>query len=65
MTVPKVTIQILSETGRQVTQKAVDLSGRTLSLTVPFDMTNQPAGMYFVRVITKEGSKIMKVVLIK
>ena len=60
---PKVTVQIFSETGVQVAQKTVNLTGRTASLTIPFDLSNKPAGLYFVKVLSGEGIQTQKIII--
>jgi cytochrome oxidase assembly protein ShyY1 len=63
MTVPKVRIEVQSTTGRTIATKSMDLSGKTASLSVPFDISNHASGMYFIRVITSEGIQTMKMLL--
>ncbi|WP_207495292.1 T9SS type A sorting domain-containing protein [Aridibaculum aurantiacum] len=63
LSVQKVTVQVLTQSGMLVEQKAVNLTGNTALLSVPFDLTRQPAGMYFVKVISADGVQTQKVVI--
>lgn len=58
----KASIQILNGNGKIVEQKSVSLS-KTASVLVKFNIRNQPAGMYYVKVIGADGVQTAKVIL--
>ena len=61
--VPKALIQILNENGKIVEQKSIGLTGKTASVTVKFNLANQPSGMYFIKMISEEGVRTAKVIV--
>lgn len=59
----KATIQIIHSNSSVVQEKTVNLTGKTATLTVPFNLTKEAAGMYFVKVISSEGVLTARVVV--
>jgi parallel beta-helix repeat protein len=57
------TIEILSASGKTVTKKALGSLGAVASSKVDFDLSNQPAGVYFIKVFGSDGVKTGKVVI--
>jgi hypothetical protein len=59
----KVSIQILTESGKLVTQRTISLNGRVGNLKEDFNLNNQATGIYLIKVITSKGVQIDKLVL--
>ncbi len=47
---PQVLVQVLNENGTVVEQQSTRLTGKTASLTLQFDISEHPAGVYFVKI---------------
>jgi hypothetical protein len=61
--VSQVSIQILSESGKVVVQKTINLN--VAGSKVDFNLINQAAGIYLVKLISPEGTQVVKVVVVK
>ncbi len=56
-------IEILNEGGKRVSSRQLNISGRTGSFVVRLSLKDQPAGVYYVKVVTTGGIQIAKVVV--
>jgi Secretion system C-terminal sorting domain len=59
----KVNIQVMNSYGRMVEQKTVGVVFKTGSMLVPFNLANQPAGIYLVKVESADGIQTAKIVI--
>lgn len=58
----KITVQIFTANGTLVSQKSTLQPANVSSKTFGFDLSNNPAGIYLVKIISSEGVKIGKIV---
>jgi hypothetical protein len=61
----QVSIQVLTESGRIVRQRVVKAPRYQAPLKENFDLSNEAAGVYFIKFITSEGVQVGKIVLMK
>jgi len=61
---PQVSVQILNESGKIVTQKTMSLNGTT-AIKLDFNLNNQPVGIFMIKVISSEGIQVGKVILLR
>ena len=61
--VPQASIQIISENGQVVAQKTINLN--VSGSKVDFNISNQAAGIYLVKLTSLEGTQVSKVVVVK
>jgi hypothetical protein len=57
-------IQILTESGMLVERKSLSMSGETANTKVDFNLSNQPSGIYFVKVTSANGIQMKKIVIV-
>jgi hypothetical protein len=61
----QVSIQILTESGKLVTQRTTKVNGTTAGFRQEFNITGQAPGVYVVKIISTEGVQVNKVVLVR
>jgi Secretion system C-terminal sorting domain len=59
----KVNIQIINSNGRMVEQKTIGVTAKAGTMLVPFNLNNQPAGIYLVKVESADGIQTGKIVI--
>ena len=65
LAVNQVSIQILTESGKIVSQKSMDVNGTTAGLRAEFNLNSQAPGLYIIRVISTKGVQISKVLIVR
>jgi hypothetical protein len=56
-------VAITNASGQVVQQKQLNVAGKMPLLSLPFDLTRQPAGIYFIKIQGPDGVATMKVVV--
>ena len=60
LSVPQVVVEILSESGTTVTRKKANTFSAANSIKMDFDLSSQPAGVYFIKAVGADGVKPAK-----
>ena len=60
---PKLTLQVMDQHGKVIEQKVVSVAAKTSTLNIPMNLTNQPAGVYMIKVFGSDGVQSAKVVV--
>ena len=59
----KMSVEVRDGNGKVVAVKTVTLSSKTGTLTVPFELGNQAAGIYWIKTVSATGVLTTKVLL--